>query len=148
MRSAKPSVMVDLNILLDVMEKREPWAMDSARTCAICGSGQVIGFVSPHALTTIYYIVRKRGGKDLADKAIDWVLTMFNVAGLGASEFKRARSSKIDDFEDAVVEATAVHEKCAFIVTRNDSHFRNSSVSTLTPSDFVRKFGRGKTLWT
>lgn len=141
MKSAKTSVMLDINVLLDVMEKREPWVMDSAKACAICGAWKVFGFVSPHALTTIYYIVRKRGGKRLADRAIDWILAMFKVSALGVTEFKRAREHDFDDFEDAVVAAAAESEKCAFIVTRNAAHFKGSSVPVISPKEFVEKFG-------
>lgn len=142
MKSAKTSVMIDLNVLLDVMEKREPWVMDSAKTCAICGAWRVFGYVSPHALTTIYYIVRKRGGKDLAKRAIDWILAMFKVAKLGAAEFRRASLLGFEDFEDAVIAAAAEGEKCAYIVTRNAAHFKASPIPVISPSEFVARFGK------
>ena len=141
MKSNRVSVMIDLNVLLDVMEKREPWVMDSAKCCAICGAWRVIGYVSPHALTTIYYIVRKRVGKAVAKRAIDWVLAMFKIAKLGAAEFKRASLLNFEDFEDAVVAASAEGEKCAYIVTRNAAHFKGSPVPVISPSEFVTRFG-------
>ena len=107
----KLRVMVDINVILDVLENRNGWVMDAAKTCAVCGGGmRAIGFVPPHAVTTIYYIVRKRGGKALADKAIDWLLALFKVADCGTDEFKAARASGIDDYEDAVVVASAQKE--------------------------------------
>ena len=130
----KRRIMVDLNVILDVLENRAEWVVASARVCAMCAEGKVIGFVPSHALTTIYYIVRKRGGKALADKAIDWVLSVFRVARCGAAEFLAARNSEVDDFEDAVVAASAQAEKCAVIVTRNIAHFSASSVPPIAPS--------------
>ncbi len=132
----KKRVMVDLNVILDVFENRSEWVAESARVCALCADGKAIGFVPVHALTTIYYIVRKRGGKVLADKAIDWILSVFKVAKCSGAEFKSARCSEIDDFEDAVVAACAVAEKCDVIVTRNIAHFASSSVPALMPSQF------------
>lgn len=142
MKSQRVSVMIDLNVLLDVMEKREPWVMDSAKTCAICGAWRVFGYVSPHALTTIYYIVRKRGGKVLAQKAIDWILAMFKIAKIGAEGFKRASALGFDDFEDAVIAAAAEGEKCAYIISRNAAHFNGSPVPVISPSEFVARFGK------
>ena len=137
----KLRVMVDINVILDVLENRNGWVMDAAKTCAVCGGGlRVMGFIPPHAVTTIYYIVRKRGGKALADKAIDWLLALFRIADCGTDEFKAARIGGIDDYEDAVVVASAQKTDCDYIVTRNTAHFRNSPVQVITPADFVAKF--------
>ena len=137
----KLRVMVDINVILDVLENRNGWVMDAAKTCAVCGGGmRAIGFVPPHAVTTIYYIVRKRGGKALADKAIDWLLALFKVADCGTDEFKAARASGIDDYEDAVVVASAQKTGCDYIVTRNTVHFKVSPVPVMTPADFAAKF--------
>ncbi len=132
----KKRVMVDLNVILDVLENRSEWVAESARVCALCAEGKVIGFVPAHALTTIYYIVRKRGNKALADKAIDWVLSVFKVAKCSGAEFKSARCSEIDDFEDAVVAACSAAEKYDAIVTRNTAHFASAPVPVYEPSSF------------
>ena len=133
----KRRVMVDLNVVLDVLENRSEWVAASAGICALCAEGKIVGFVPSHALTTIYYIVRKRGGKALADKAIDWMLSVFRVARCGAEEFRMARNSDVDDFEDAVVAASAQAEKCEAIVTRNIAHFSASPVPPIAPSEFL-----------
>ena len=138
----KLRVMVDINVILDVLENRNGWVMDAAKTCAVCGGGmRATGFVPPHAVTTIYYIVRKRGGKALADKAIDWLLALFKAADCGTDEFKAARASGIDDYEDAVVVASAKKTGCDYIVTRNTVHFKDSAVPVISPADFAAKFG-------
>lgn len=133
----KRRVMVDLNVILDVFQNRAGWVTASAGVCALCAEGKDVGFVSPHALTTIYYIVRKHGGKALADKAIDWMLSVFKVARCGEAEFRAARNGDIDDFEDAVVAASAQAEKCEAIITRNTAHFAASPVPPLAPSTWI-----------
>ena len=134
----KRRVMVDLNVVLDVLENRAEWVAASAGVCALCAEGKIVGFVPSHALTTIYYIVRKRGGKALADKAVDWLLSVFRVARCGAEEFRMARNGDVDDFEDAVVASSALAEKCEAIVTRNIAHFAASPVPPVTPSMFLQ----------
>ena len=133
----KRRIMVDLNVILDVLQNRAGWVVASAGVCALCAEGKIIGFVPPHALTTIYYIVRKHGGKALADKAIDWVLSAFKVARCGEAEFRTARNGGIDDFEDAVVAASAQAEKCEAIITRNAAHFAASPVPSVSPAAWI-----------
>ena len=130
----KTRVMVDLNVILDVLENRTEWVAESARVCALCAEKKIVGLVPVHALTTIYYIVRKRGGKALADKAIDWILSVFSISQCGEAEFRAARDCKIDDFEDAVIAASAQAEKCHAIVTRNVAHFAASPVPAVMPA--------------
>ena len=48
----KPSVLIDLNILLDVLQKREPFYETSAGLLARVETGQVRGFVAAHSITT------------------------------------------------------------------------------------------------
>ena len=143
----KLRVMIDINVILDLLENRNGWVMDAAKTCAVCGAGmRVTGFVPVHAVTTIYYIVRKRGGKALADKTMDWMLALFKVSTCGAEEFRLARQLEMDDFEDAVVAASAKCESCDYIVTRNEVDFKNSPVKAITPAAFAAKFCDGKAL--
>ena len=133
----KRRVMVDLNVILDVLQNRAGWVPASAGVCALCAEGKDVGFVPPHALTTIYYIVRMHGGKALADKAIDWMLSVFKVARCGEAEFRAARNGDIDDFEDAVVAASAQAEKCEAIITRNTAPFAASPVPPVAPSSWI-----------
>ena len=99
----KKRVMVDLNVIIDVLENRAEWVLDSARICALCAERKVIGFVPVHALTTIYYIVRKRGGKALADRSVDWVHSTFRIARCGAPQFRTAQACEVDDFHFSFV---------------------------------------------
>ena len=88
----KRRVMVDLNVILDVLENRAEWVAASAGVCALCAERKIVGFVPSHALTTICYIVRKRGGKTLADKAVDWVLSVFSSPILRSRPLRRLHS--------------------------------------------------------
>lgn len=146
----KVRVTIDINVILDLLENRNGWVVDAAKTCAVCGAQtRVVGFIPVHAVTTIYYIVRKRGGKALADKTMDWLLALFKVSTCGADEFRAARQFDMADFEDAVVAATARRESCDYIVTRNEAHFRNSPVKAISPAKFAAQFDDGKlfALW-
>ena len=50
----KPAVLIDLNVLLDVLQKREPFYETSAGLLAAVETGQVQGFVAAHSLTTLF----------------------------------------------------------------------------------------------
>lgn len=52
-------VMVDLNVLLDVFQRREPFFAASSGVMAIALEGRVEAVVPTHSVTTLYYIVSK-----------------------------------------------------------------------------------------
>lgn len=134
-------VMLDLNVILDVVTNRPKGVLASARACTIVGGGmRACAVVSPHAITTIYSLARKYADKRTAERAVDWMTALFDLAPCGKSEIRRARELPISDFEDAVVSAAAEAANCDYIVTRNLNDFKGSPVAAISPEDFCRLF--------
>jgi len=100
-------VMLDLNILLDHIQKREPHYQFSSIVISEVLKNKVEGIIPAHALTTLYYLISKYTNKERANERIDWLLEKFDFVGGDKSLFKRARNLQIDDFEDAVVASLA-----------------------------------------
>ena len=55
--------------MLDVLAQRQPFVVASARALNTVTQGQVQGYVSGHAVTNIFYILRRQIGSEAA-KAI------------------------------------------------------------------------------
>jgi predicted nucleic acid-binding protein len=130
-------VMLDLNVLLDVVQQREPHFAASAQVLAMAARGDLWAFVPPHAITTLYYLVAKYGDRDRADSTVDWLLAKTQMQPAGRDDFLRARSLGLADFEDAVVAALAEAARCRYIISRNARHFDGSPVPALTPEEFL-----------
>jgi len=130
-------VLLDVNVLMDVLQRREPFFASAAAMCKWGEKRQNTIFVPAHAITTISYIVRKTAGVDAEDKALDWILNNFSVVPSDAAVFRVARSLGMVDFEDAVVAASAAAAGCAYVITRNVTDFGNSPVAAIQPSEFL-----------
>lgn len=76
------TVVVDINVLLDVFQNRQPHYAASAAVVNQVMSGVLKGVCAAHGLTTLYYIVRKHGGQLDAENAVDGVLDFFEVQSL------------------------------------------------------------------
>ena len=57
--ASKPSILIDLNVLLDVLHKHEPFYKASAELLADVETGRVEGFIAAHSLTTLFYLIQK-----------------------------------------------------------------------------------------
>lgn len=128
-------VLVDLNVLLDVIQRREPHYPHSAGVLSSIAAGEIEGAVPGHAVTTIHYVVSRLDGVDSAHRAVDWLLGRLEVVAEGHGTFLRARALDFEDFEDAVVASAAEQARCHRIVTRNVDDFRNSPVAAVTPQE-------------
>ena len=132
-------VIIDLNVLLDVIQKRLPHYDASAKALSRVLNGEVDGVLPGHAVTTIYYVVAKYADRDRADDAVDWMVDHFDVEASGKADFVRARSLSMKDFEDAVIAALAERAGCDYIVTRNVTDFAGSPVPAITPLEFLSR---------
>ncbi len=129
--------MLDLNVLLDVVQRREPFYTASAATLSKVLTREVTGCIPGHALTTLYYLVSRQTDKAKAGELVDWLLVHFEVIPQDRSQFLRARSLDCPDFEDAVVASAAEASACEMIVTRNIGDFAGAPVPAVTPEEFL-----------
>ncbi len=138
------NVLIDLNVLLDVFQKREPHYHSSALVLSKSLEGFFVAFIPAHALTTLHYLVSKSSGAIKANEAIDIMLMNFAVAPISQKTFRRARELNAVDFEDSVVMALAEEMNCRYIITRNSKDFLKSAVQTLSPSEFLIRLALSK----
>lgn len=129
-------VIFDLNVLMDVMQRREKFYAASAAALSKSLDGECEGVIPGHAVTTLHYLLTRYVNKQKADESIDFLIDNFVIVNAEAETFRKARQLNINDFEDAVVTAIAIKAKCDVIVTRNISDFKQSPVQALLPEEF------------
>lgn len=133
----KPAVLIDINILLDVMQKREPFYQSSAGLLAAVETGQVHGYVAAHSLTTLFYLVQKGRSSTEARATITNLLQFMQVASVEQSTIEQALNLDTPDFEDAVQMVAALQCKADFLITRNARDFQPALLPVLAPVDFL-----------
>lgn len=95
-------VLIDTNIILDVLQEREPFVEDAARLFERIDAGEIEGYIAATTLTNIYYIVRKAAGATIAKNAIIQVLTDLHICAVNRAVLEQAIALNFPDFEDAV----------------------------------------------
>ncbi len=131
------TVTVDINVLLDVFQQRQPHYAASAQVISLVTAGNLTAVCPAHGLTTLYYLVRKHAAKADAEAAMDRVLRQFQIGNLDAAGWQRARQLEMEDYEDAAVATVAEASGSAFVITRNVADFARSPVPAITPADFL-----------
>ncbi len=129
------ALLIDTNVVLDVILAREPWVHDAAMLLDACGQGSARGYIAAHAVTTIHYLVARALDRRAATAAISDLLELATVVPAGDSDFRRALTPGVADFEDAVQVTAFLQCGARVFVTRNSRGFRAAKIETRTPGE-------------
>jgi len=130
-------LLIDVNVVLDVLLDRRPFADSSSAVWAAVENGEAEGLLAAHAVTNLHHLNARSVGARAARETTEALLSVFNVAGVDESVLASALALDWSDFEDAVTAAAARKAKCDAIVTRNPRDFTKSAIRVLAPSEAV-----------
>lgn len=131
------TVLVDTNIVLDVLCKRESFYEDAAKVMKCCEINKITGVISAMTIPNIVYIMRKELDAQRTKEIIDKLLLVFTIADLNSDDIKKALAMNFTDFEDALQSACAARIKANYIITRNIKDFTGSCVTAIKPAELM-----------
>ena len=131
-------ILIDTNIFIDMVQKRQPFTDFAAEVVASCVRGQNKGYVSAHSLSDLFYILRKDFSGDERKEFVKFICTYFTVISERKEDFIAAADNNLwPDMEDGLQMQCAKVCKLDYIVTRNIKDFSCSDVPAIMPSDFL-----------
>ena len=133
----EPVVLIDLNILLDVLQKREPFYETSASLLAAVETGKIQGYIAAHSLTTLFYLIQKDRSSAEARATITNLLQFIKIAPVNQNTIEQALNLDYRDFEDAVQMISAIQCKSVCLVTRNVKDYQPALLPVMQPVDFL-----------
>lgn len=126
-------LLIDINIVLDVLLDRAPWAEEAARLLVAIERGRASGFVAAHTITTAHYVVARAQDRKAAATAVVDLLRILEVVPVEGADFQQAMVLGFNDFEDAVQAACALKIGADAVVTRNGKDFRGLTIPVRPP---------------
>jgi predicted nucleic acid-binding protein len=130
-------LLLDINIILDAVLVRNPWAAEAAELLSVVETGNADGYIAAHTLTTIHYIVSKHIGRAAGNGVVADLLRIVRVVPVGGADFLQALLLGMDDFEDAVQTIAAMQIGADYLVTRNGRDFNEKWVEIRTAGEVV-----------
>ena len=136
-------VLFDMNIILDVLEKRQPFYDASKSVLESCVSSKITGYIALHSVSNIFYILRKRYSAADRRKLLLDILDLLQVANADHKSVRNALArDDFSDFEDCLQDECAKQIHSDYIVTRNINDFSASNVPAITPEDLLEILDR------
>lgn len=130
-------VLLDVNVVLDVLADRDPFAEDSAAVLAEIESERIEGLLAAHTVTTLHFLLARHLGKTRARRILSDLLGLVRLVPVDEDRIHHALAANWTDFEDAVQAACAEVEGVDYLVTRNKRDFRKSAVEVVTPEEVL-----------
>ena len=131
--------LIDGNIILDVLQKRDPHFDASSIIWKLCETDQMEGYVSVLTLADLVYVMRKELNPESINDVLKKLALIFHFTDLSVNDVTEAAEMKWNDYEYAIQAATAkrIHAEC--IVTRNIRDYTQSKVPAFTPAELLKR---------
>lgn len=130
--------MIDTNIVLDVMLKREPFYRMSMEILSIAKKDDVEEYISASAVTDIYYLAyRQLRDKGIVKNLMKELLMVVSITSVSGQEIENALSLEWNDFEDSVQYSVAYLQEMDGIVTRNPNDYKGAKLKVWKPEELI-----------
>ena len=131
-------VFLDTNILLDIIEAREPFLMTALNVFDLGMRGHIEMFASSLTFANCLYVARKHLGYEKVLEGLRFIKKYVRIATMDDEQCQRALNSDMPDFEDMLQFEAACAAGCYVIITRDaNRHFPLDSIPVLAPEQFL-----------
>ena len=138
-------VLLDTNVILDFLLKREPNYRDAQIIIEEIVNGNVQGYIRASMATDIFYILQKTNDKTFALHSLADLLIILDVLTVYRDDVYSVLHSDWDDFEDALQAHVAIRSGMNAIVTRNAKDYRKvKNIDIILPHDFIQYLQQDK----
>ena len=131
------NLLIDTNIVLDLLAKREPYYADSARLFSLADKENIKLSVNALTFANTNYILSKLLSVLEARDVLGKFRVLVSVLPLNDKIIDLAlNDSNFPDFEDGLQYYTALENNQNFIITRDFKGFRKSMIPVMTAEQF------------
>ncbi len=129
--------LIDLNVIVDALTRREPFFEASAAVLAAAETGRIEGWLAAHSVTTLFYLMARNTSPAAARVHLLRLVQLLKIAAVDGRVIEQALALPTKDFEDAVQMMAGVHAGVEYVVTRDLSGFKAGPLPALTPPELL-----------
>ncbi len=132
------NVLIDTNIILDYLTKREPFFRDAREILFMCASGKLNGCIAAHSVMNAFYILRKTFSSEKRRKMLLELCEITTIIGIDEHDILSVlNDEEFADMEDCLQAECALKCGAEYVITRNIEDFTTSKVTAIEPHNFI-----------
>lgn len=128
-------VLIDTCVIIDALQSRVPFAEAAQKLFIYSANKQFEGYITAKSVTDIYYLTHS---DEETRRILSKLFILFHLLDTTSLDCRKAISSDIGDYEDAIMVETAIRSGMDCIVTRNVKDYMKSSVKVCEPSALLK----------
>ena len=130
--------LIDTCIVIDALQSREPFFEEAQEIFLGAANKQFEGFLTAKSVTDIYYLTHRCTHSDKETRQIlNKLFCLFGLLDTAGMDCRKAVSSNLSDFEDAVMAESAIREEMDCIVTRNLGDYKKAALPVYSTDEFL-----------
>ena len=130
--------LIDTCIIIDALQSREPFNKDAEAVFLSVANRRCVGFLTANSVTDIYYLMHKAlHSAEETKKVLGVLFSLFEILDTCGIDCRKALTSDISDYEDAVMIEAAARAEIDCIVTRNLKDYAGAPMPVYSPAQFV-----------
>ncbi|AIZ56319.1 PIN domain protein [Candidatus Methanoplasma termitum] len=135
--------LIDTNVLIDVVQMREPFYKDSKKIFQMAIDETIEGYVSVQSLRDVFYVCKEKYKSKDPFLPIEQLAYLFNIIDVTSEDSISALMSGQEDYEDALLIFSAERNDLDAIITRNTKDFYDTDLFVIDPSEIDKIFEPG-----
>lgn len=132
-------VLVDTNVIIDLLAKREPFYKDAQDLFTLSDKKEIELCISSLSFAKAYYSIAKHHKDVDAKKYLSKFKVLVTVFPLEDKAIELALASDFTDFEDGLQYFIAMDNEAEIIITRNKKDFKSSKIPVMTAGEYLNK---------
>ena len=132
------NALIDTCIIIDALQGREPFSKDAETIFLSVANRRCVGFLTANSVTDIYFLMHKAlHSAAETRKALGILFSLFEIIDTCGIDCRKALTSGVSDYEDAVMIETAARAEIDCIVTRNLKDYAGAPMPVYSPTQFI-----------
>jgi len=133
-------VLLDTNVVLDAIAKREPFYLDAQNVIDLILDNKLDGYITANSITDIFYIAKKHLNQNDLRNTVRSLFTIFSIVDVLGTDCHKALDFPLDDYEDALLVVCGGKTAIDYIITRDKEFLQKAkpSIPVISPADFLR----------
>ena len=125
-------------LFIDALQSRKPFDKDAEAVFLSVANRRCVGFLTANSVTDIYYLMHKAlHSQEETKKVLGVLFSLFEILDTCGIDCRKALTSEVSDYEDAVMIEAAARAEIDCIVTRNLKDYAGAPMPVYSPEQFV-----------
>ena len=131
-------LLVDTNIIIDLLAKREEFYESAAQLFSLADQEKVELYVCALSFANAHYILNRELNESKVREILRKLKVLVKVISMDSKIIDLAFNSDFKDFEDAIQYYAAIESDIDIIITRNLKDFKKSELPVMTGHQFIK----------